>query len=324
MNEGKDYRAQFLWLHGVDYDRQRYWEQFSYGRPTEPNDEILVVVGPNGRAKWEPWGGPGVAPSGYIATNGFRRPIPRPTDRLLDAMACGWDRSGQAVVWKHPFCEEQTFDRKEATNYLNRCEKDCEAARYFPMEFARKVSEIYADKSRDDTELLPIKQRKEQPTATSCFRACVATVLGFEVDQVPRCCDGDAWDWDAFQNWLACFNLQALELLLGDSPILYPIPRRATVIITGPSPRPCSSGRHAVVGKCVGLTGFEYLHDPHPSGEFLAGDPTHLIFFVLLNTARTIQLMARADLSANWKQGVQRMAEKRELTDTPTPRETHD
>lgn len=124
-----------------------------------------------------------------------------------------------------------------------------------------------------------------QPTPTSCFRACVATIFGVPVDDVPKCCDGDSWDWTAFQRWLARhLGMQAVELWLNpDRPILYPVPFRIPVIVTGPSPRPCLSGRHAVVGVTKGLDGFEMLHDPHESGEFLGGDPTHVVFFALID-----------------------------------------
>jgi hypothetical protein len=141
--------------------------------------------------------------------------------------------------------------------------------------------------------LVPVATRVEQPTPTSCFRACVATVLDVPVEHVPTACDGDTWDWDAFQEWLAGFGLQAIELILDDRPILYPIPRQAPVIITGNSPRECVTGRHAVVGRCRGLMGFDYVHDPHPDGTFLTGEPTHLIFFTLLHPAAAIRLLKK-------------------------------
>lgn len=121
-----------------------------------------------------------------------------------------------------------------------------------------------------------------QPTPTSCFRACVATILGLGVDDVPKCCDGNSWDWEAFQEWLAdTRQMQAVEVHLeaASCGVIYPIPRRIPVIVTGKSKRPCPSGRHAVVAMTVGMDGFELLHDPHPSSDGLDGEPTHVVFF---------------------------------------------
>lgn len=40
-----------------------------------------------------------------------------------------------------------------------------------------------------------------QTRPTNCFQACVATVLGIPLDDVPEACDGSKWDWDAFQEY---------------------------------------------------------------------------------------------------------------------------
>ena len=119
-----------------------------------------------------------------------------------------------------------------------------------------------------------------QVTGTDCFRACVATVLACDIDRVPEACDGTKWDWDAFQNWLADQGLQAVEMTFENGGTLYPVSDPVRCIVTGPSPRPCLTGRHAVVANFVGQDGFILLHDPHPEQKWLAGDPTHAVFFV--------------------------------------------
>ena len=121
-----------------------------------------------------------------------------------------------------------------------------------------------------------------QTTPTNCFRACVATVLGMAIDDVPTSCDGDAWDWDAFQEWLATWDLQAIEVGFGNGGTIYPVRRPVPCIISGPSPRECRTGLHAVVGEFLGLEGFRLLHDPHPSTLWIDGEPTHATFFVRL------------------------------------------
>lgn len=122
----------------------------------------------------------------------------------------------------------------------------------------------------------------DQPTPTSCFRACVATVLQCAVDFVPTACDGDAWDWDKFQEWLRDeFALQAVEIHIGEgSACFYPVVTPIPCIITGNSPRECTTGRHALVAEFIGLEGFRIIHDPHQSRAGIVGDPTHACFFV--------------------------------------------
>lgn len=121
-----------------------------------------------------------------------------------------------------------------------------------------------------------------QTTPTNCFRACVATLLRLPIEEVPQGCDGATWDWDAFQLWLAERGLQAVEIGFGNGGTLYPVMRPVPCIVTGPSPRECTTGRHAVVGLFTGLDGFELTHDVHPSGMWIDGEPTHAVFFVPL------------------------------------------
>lgn len=123
-----------------------------------------------------------------------------------------------------------------------------------------------------------------QPTPVSCFRACVASIFGIRVEDVPACCDGPTWNWDAFQEWLAKnYRLQCLEVSLSRGAVIYPMPKTTLCIITGDSPRECSTGRHAVIAITLGLDGFEIIHDPHESNAGLAGEPTHACYFCLVH-----------------------------------------
>lgn len=119
-----------------------------------------------------------------------------------------------------------------------------------------------------------------QTRPTNCFQACVATVLGIPLDDVPEACDGSKWDWDAFQDWLALRGMQAIEIGFGNGGTIYPVRKPVLCIVTGESPRECTTGRHAVVGELLGLEGFRLLHDPHPSEMWIDGEPTHAVFFV--------------------------------------------
>jgi len=118
-----------------------------------------------------------------------------------------------------------------------------------------------------------------QTTPTNCFRACVATVLGLSVDEVPEACDGATWDWDAFQEWLKGRGMQAIEISFANGGCLYNVVSPVRCILTGPSFRECRTGQHAVVADFIGLAGFELLHDPHPEELWIEGEPTHATFF---------------------------------------------
>ena len=126
----------------------------------------------------------------------------------------------------------------------------------------------------------PVPNAVLQTTPTNCFRACVATILGLPIDDVPTACDGATWDWDAFQDWLATRGLQAIEVGFGGGGTIYPVRRPVRCIVSGYSPRKCLTGRHAVVGSLLGLEGFELEHDPNPATQWLDDEPTHATFFV--------------------------------------------
>src|SRR6185437_99642 len=126
-----------------------------------------------------------------------------------------------------------------------------------------------------------IPNMPKQTTPTNCFSACLASVLGCSIENVPSGADGASWDWDAVQLWLAAeFGLQLLEVTFGEGGTIYPIPVRVPCIITGNSPRECVTGRHAVVAEAIGLDGFCVIHDPHASNDGLDGEPTHACFCV--------------------------------------------
>lgn len=147
----------------------------------------------------------------------------------------------------------------------------------------RQAIDDYKDELEAKKRRLP--NAVKQTTPTNCFRACVATVLNIPIDEVPIACDGDGahWNWDAFQDWLAGRGLQAIEVTFGNGGTIYPVRKPVTCILTGKSPRECTTGLHAVVAEFRGLEGFWLLHDPHPSESWIEdGDPTHATFFVAI------------------------------------------
>ena len=127
----------------------------------------------------------------------------------------------------------------------------------------------------------PIPNAVKQTTPTNCFRACVATLLNLPIDDVPECCDGKSWDWDAFQDWLGDRGLQAVEVTFGSGGTIYPVRKAVPCIVTGKSPRD-ENTLHATVGHFFSFEGFQLLHDPHPEKLWIDGEPTHATFFVRL------------------------------------------
>ncbi len=128
---------------------------------------------------------------------------------------------------------------------------------------------------------LPNSVKQDKPT--NCFQACVATVLGLSINEVPDACDGAIWDWNAFQNWLARKGLQAIEIAFGNGGTIYPVSVPVMCILTGLSPRECVTGHHAIVAYYIGMEGFQLFHDPHPENSWLEGELTHATFFVPIN-----------------------------------------
>lgn len=131
----------------------------------------------------------------------------------------------------------------------------------------------------DEIRRLPNAVKQDKPT--NCFQACVASVMGIPISEVPDACDGAKWDWDAFQDWLAERGLQAIEVTFGSGGTIYPVRKPVLCILTGKSPRDCPTGLHAVVAEFFGFEGFRLIHDPHPAGTWIEGDePTHATFFI--------------------------------------------
>jgi hypothetical protein len=127
----------------------------------------------------------------------------------------------------------------------------------------------------------------KQTTPTNCFAACLAALLGCDIASVPRGADGATWDWEETQRWLASeFGLQLLEVTFCNGGTIYPMSVDIPCILTGQSPRECTTGRHAVVATTKGLEGFHIIFDPHESDAGLIGDPTHACFFIPIEVTR--------------------------------------
>lgn len=121
----------------------------------------------------------------------------------------------------------------------------------------------------------------------NCYPACLATILGLPLKQVPHfwadhelVADG----WEAIRTWLGSIGgysvvtyswsdfrdyLSHWRMVVGDS----------ACIFSGRSPR--GEFEHAVVGR-ITETGWELVHDPHPSGAGLVGEPNSIDLLIQL------------------------------------------
>lgn len=130
----------------------------------------------------------------------------------------------------------------------------------------------------------------------NCNCACLATILGLPLSEIPNFCVDipDGQDWQAAQNaWLARYGLVILTLDLdgeGKLPKMTALVDGIPCLISGDSPRGDFS--HAVVGKYRlndGPVGerthqLEYIHDPHPSRKYLVKAKS-VDFFISIDPA---------------------------------------
>ena len=114
-----------------------------------------------------------------------------------------------------------------------------------------------------------------------CFRACIATMLCCRLVEVPPAPPTDDADpapyWNKLRAWL--WKEWSLDLV-----IIYRrrILSGAPIIVGGKSPRFDPAG-HAVI-----MQAGELLHDPHPSGSGLDGEPEEYYLLVPMAPWRDI------------------------------------
>ena len=137
-----------------------------------------------------------------------------------------------------------------------------------------------------------------QRTSVECLRACVATVLGMPLDQVPNSFSHPTWDSRKQGEWLASKGLQLIDFVFGTVSLpQVPIP----CILTGRS-RITPKHLHACVGY-ADATGIYATHDPlGTTHKFFDGEPTHVTFFVQLSVdVQYYRMLYRALLSSDKK-----------------------
>jgi hypothetical protein len=120
--------------------------------------------------------------------------------------------------------------------------------------------------------MTPVVQTETAPGRGNCLAACFASLLDLPAEEVPNfILERDFWE--AIQKWLAARGLFAVRFV-AEPAYLYPVPR-THCILTGRSPR--RDVGHAVVGLAEDR-GWRVVHDPHPDGTGLRGEPEWVIF----------------------------------------------
>jgi hypothetical protein len=117
-----------------------------------------------------------------------------------------------------------------------------------------------------------------------CFRACMASILELDSEDVPHFVAIEKDWWGEVQRWLEKRSLIALWFRLDPDvcTICWPLTSTVYCILSGPSPR--GGGlQHSVVGEIGDGWSFMPVYDPHPSGEMLAGPATSALFLLPLN-----------------------------------------
>jgi hypothetical protein len=133
--------------------------------------------------------------------------------------------------------------------------------------------------------VIPVQQTTFRPSAGdgagNCLAAALASLLELRLKQVPNfsAIEGEELDDQGRRPWFAAVEDWLAELGYG-LVIGYPSAnapwystQRAHLLISGKSPRGDFS--HTVIGRVEGDK-VVFVHDPHPSGDFIEGEATEI------------------------------------------------
>ena len=137
-----------------------------------------------------------------------------------------------------------------------------------------------------------------QPDIGDCMRACVASLLAIPLSDVPNFWDLVPSDQDPALGYgpqiIAWARSRGWTRLHIDAENVTDWMRAfgcpgTLAIIGGRSPRATEdrATTHAVVGQWTGV-GWTLVHDPHPDGGGLVGDPTTVSLFVPFDPSRFV------------------------------------
>lgn len=112
-----------------------------------------------------------------------------------------------------------------------------------------------------------------------CFKVCIAGIMQRPADHTPNFADfsDDPVEiqtylryWLRVHGWFVV-QYRWADVLAGLKKAGPPCSHQMPLIFVGDSPRG-KTARHAVLGR-LNYTGWQMIHDPHPSGKGLKGEP---------------------------------------------------
>lgn len=145
--------------------------------------------------------------------------------------------------------------------------------------------------------MVPYVQKEIGDNTGSCVATCIASILELPQDEVPNfileAVEKNKSVFDVAAEWLKERGKRFISLSFYSPEDYNPateekILNRAWVgysgeaILCGLSPRKKEDGGnkyHAVIGRAKGW-GFELVHDPHPDGNFIVGEPYAVYWIV--------------------------------------------
>lgn len=137
----------------------------------------------------------------------------------------------------------------------------------------------------------PVHQTDFTREGGNCFSACLASLLELPVEKVPtfRPDPDGRWIYQV-QAWLAQYGLYAVDVSIADGMPIAELPQGLAVILSGRSPN-LEGADHSVIARIDKSSShpeyclWDFVHDPNPSGKFLAGRPTGITFLAKLDPA---------------------------------------
>lgn len=131
----------------------------------------------------------------------------------------------------------------------------------------------------------PVFQTDLTAATGNCLQAALASLLELPLEQVPHLgALPDGADWGkALTDWLYPLGISLVFEKWEERCVA--APPGTLCLACGFSPRAneldAPGLQHAIVARVIDQDGkfaVEYVHDPHPSGGFLVGPPTELMF----------------------------------------------
>lgn len=136
------------------------------------------------------------------------------------------------------------------------------------------------------------------PERGNCFAACIASILDLPLSEVPNFAVAADWWWFSFVTWAAERGYRVCSTTEPENEMRLP-PHGTYLLLGGQSPRFPKGILHSVVATRTWERAkpWRLVHDPHPSGDGILGEPTDAQWFV-----------GHADFEGPWGWDARRMS----------------